>query len=54
MEPGRDAMLELEVTAFTGLGFGHSEAVRDHIAEVLLRWFWPEYESMIEVEVLEV
>ena len=50
-EPG--VALQLEVTAYLGWGYGHEEAVRDRIAEALLRRFRPEYESMVEMEVVE-
>ena len=36
-----------------GWGYGHAEAVRDRIAEALLGRFRPEYESMVEMEVVE-
>ena len=42
-------MLQLEVTACMGWGYGHAEAVRDRIAEALLGRFQPEYESMVEI-----
>ena len=48
-----DVVLQLEVTACMGWGFGHAEAVRDRIAEALLGRFQPEYESMVEMEVVE-
>ena len=52
VEPDPDAVLQLEVTACTGWTYGHEEAVRDRIAEALLRRFQPEYESMVEVEIV--
>jgi hypothetical protein len=52
VEPESDALLTLEVTAYTGYGYGHAEAVRDRIGAALLRCFQPEYESMLEMEVI--
>ena len=52
VEPKPDAVLQLDVTACTGWGYGHEEAVRDRIVEALLRRFRPEYESMVEVEIV--
>jgi hypothetical protein len=52
VEPEPDALLQLEVQACTGWGCGHEEAVRDRIASALLRRFRPEYESMVEVEIV--
>ena len=48
-----DVVLQLEVTAYVGCGYGHAEAVRDRIAEALLGRFQPEYESMVEMEIVE-
>jgi hypothetical protein len=52
VEPEPDTVLQLDVTACTGRSYGHEEAVRDRIAEALLRRFQPEYESMVEVEIV--
>jgi len=52
VESEPDVVLQLEVTAYLGWGYGHEEAVRDRIAEALLRRFRPEYESMVEVEIV--
>ncbi len=53
VESEPDVVLQLEVTAYMGWGYGHAEAVRDRIAEALLGRFQPEYESMVEMEVVE-
>ena len=52
VEPDPDVVLQLELTACTGWTYGHEEAVRDRIAEALLRRFQPEYESMVEIEIV--
>jgi len=50
-EPGEDEMLAAE--AVVRLRCWHNETVRDEIIMALLGEFQPEYESMVEVEVLE-
>ncbi len=53
VEPDPDVMLQVEVAAHTGLGYGHEEAVRDRIVLALLRRFKPEYESQVEIEIVD-
>jgi hypothetical protein len=50
-EPGEDAILVAEATVRPR--HWHCETVRDDIVEALLASFQPEYESMVEVEVIE-
>ena len=50
-EPGEDEMLVAEATMRPR--HWHCEIVRDDIVEALLAAFRPEYESMVEVEVIE-
>jgi len=50
-EPGEDEMLVAEATVRPR--HWHCEIVRDGIGEALLAVFQPEYESMVEVEVIE-
>ena len=47
-----DEALVAEVEVLTR--YCHAEIIRDDIIETLLRRFRPEYESMVEVEVLDV
>jgi hypothetical protein len=48
---GDDVLLAFEVEVVTH--WSHSEIVRDALIDALLQWFQPEYDSMIEVEVLD-
>lgn len=50
-EPDDDALVA-EVEVLTR--YCHAEVIRDDIIEAMLHRFRPEYESMIEVEVLDV
>ena len=50
-EPGEDEILVAEATVRPR--HRHCEIVRDDIVEALLAAFQPEYESMVEVEVIE-
>lgn len=51
-EPGEDEILVAEATMRSSR-YCHAEIVRDDIVEALLASFRPEYESMVEVEVIE-
>jgi hypothetical protein len=50
-EPNEDEALVAVAVVLTR--YCHAEIIRDDIAEAVLRHFRPEYDSMVEVEVLD-